>query len=144
MAVRDAADPDASSQPESAPGAEPATGSGTVTAAGTGTGPVAAVLLPTRRPTGRPAPLPLRSRLSRAAQWRRQAQLEPIGTTLRRVARHPAVVGSASAATVLAARAGVEVLRSVMTRDRRPQDSGRLIVGRRVRVEYVEMWSRPR
>jgi hypothetical protein len=134
MAVRDAADPDASSQPESASAAEPAAE----------TGPVGAVLLPTRRPADRPAAPPLRSPWSRAAQWRRQAQLEPIGTTLRRVARHPAVVGSASAATVLAARAGVEVLRGVMAKDRRPQDPGRLVVGRRVRIEYVEMWSRPR
>jgi hypothetical protein len=113
---------------------------------GRGAGRGSPMLLPMRRPTGRsaPLPIPLRSGLSRAIRWRQQAELEPIGATLLKVARHPAVVGSASAAGVLVARAGVEVLRGVITKDRRRQPAGRVIVGRRVRVEYVEMWSRSR
>jgi hypothetical protein len=117
---------------------------GVVARSGNGRG--SPMLLPMRRPTGRsaPLPIPLRSGLSRAIRWRHQAELEPIGATLLKVARHPAVVGSASAAGVLVARAGVEVLRGVITKDRRRQPAGRVIVGRRVRVEYVEMWSRSR
>jgi hypothetical protein len=113
-------------------------------------------LLPLRRPTAPTAlPVPLRSGLSRATRWRRPAHLEPLGSTLRRVARHPAVVGSASAATLLVARAGVEVLREAMLNNRRANirraraaraERGErgVLVGRRVVVEYVELWSRPR
>jgi hypothetical protein len=150
--------------PEAGPGADPAVpddavaddavadvladagpDTGPDTAAGD-SGPVAQLPIPLRRPTGRgtPLPMPLRSGLSRATQWRQRAQLEPIATTLRRVARHPAVVGSASAATALAARAGVDVLRRAIIEDRRRQLPGRVFVRRRVVVEYVEMWSRSR
>jgi hypothetical protein len=102
-------------------------------------------LLPLRRTLARPAerPVPLRSGLSRATRWR-HGQLEPFGSTLRRMARHPAVVGSASAATLLVARAGVEVLREAMASNRRARAERGVIVGRRVVVEYVELWSRPR
>jgi len=169
MAVRDSAPQPV--QPEAAPAAAPAPAAATVAtpapatvtaapgaapfataaldardAATGGNGPAGRLPVPVRRPgvRGTQLPTPLRSGLSRAAQWRHRAQLEPIGTALRKVARHPAVVGSASAATVLVARAGVEVLRRAITEDRSAQPAARVFVSRRVVVEYVEMWSRPR
>jgi hypothetical protein len=97
-----------------------------------------------------------RTRLAQVATRSRPVQLEPIASTLRRVARHPAVIGSASAVTVLAARAGVEVLRNVVAGERVPRSVVRLttasparrrlgeptIVARRTIVEYVEIWRR--
>jgi hypothetical protein len=149
MAVRDPAPQPL--QPEAAPvAADPVEGNAEAVAAAADGHPQRATgspnaLLPMRRTLARPAelPVPLRSGLSRATRWR-HAQLEPLGSTLRRVARHPAVVGSASAATLLVARAGVEVLREAMASNRRARAERGVIVGRRVVVEYVELWSRPR
>jgi len=147
MAVRDS-DPQPV-QPEAAPAAD-TVATGEAAADGPldgGDDPAGSVLIPLRRPSlrangrgnGRAAQLPVSLR-----SLRRHAQLEPIGTMMRRVARHPAVVGSASAATILVARAGVEVLRGAITKDRRAQPTGRVFVSRRVVVEYVETWSRSR